>query len=116
MIFYYLKELHKQGEQLRNIDRNLDDINDDLQETERNLNKVESVFGGIVNFFSGKKKSKKDSAADSDFKPKDKDKKEKKKDKKGAEAIPAKPEFKKITGTARENEMEKNLGKENFKK
>ena len=43
--------LDEQGEKLRKVDRNLDDINAATVQTQRNLNNIKSVFGGIRNYF-----------------------------------------------------------------
>lgn len=41
-----------QGERLHNIDRNLDDINQDLKETKKNISNLRSFFSRIKNKFS----------------------------------------------------------------
>ena len=48
----YFKELVLQGERLHNIDRNLDDINQDLKETKKNISNLRSFFSRIKNKFS----------------------------------------------------------------
>ena len=45
----YLKELVRQGEQLQGLDEKLDDIDHTLTVTQKNINKIKSVFGGLKN-------------------------------------------------------------------
>lgn len=44
-------ELVRQGEQLRGLEDKLDDIDHTLTTTQKNINKIKSVFGGIKNTF-----------------------------------------------------------------
>lgn len=45
-----------QGEQLDNIEAKTDSINEDMKTSQRHLNSIKSVFGGIKNWWSGGKK------------------------------------------------------------
>ena len=45
-----------QGEQLDNIEAKTDSINEDMKTSQRHLNSIKSVFGGIKNWWSGEKK------------------------------------------------------------
>lgn len=48
------QELVSQGEKLKNIDNQLDNINDNLNSTQKHINSIKSVFGGLKNrFFKG---------------------------------------------------------------
>jgi synaptosomal-associated protein 29 len=47
-------ELSRQKDQLKNTEQRLDDINSTLKQSERHLNGIKSVFGGLRNYFSGK--------------------------------------------------------------
>ena len=50
----YFKELVRQGEKLNNVDSQLDTINDNLNATQKHINQIKSVFGGLKNrFFPG---------------------------------------------------------------
>ena len=46
------RELVRQGEQLSSLDGRLDDVNSTLTATQKNLNQIKSIFGGIANKFS----------------------------------------------------------------
>ena len=46
-----LKELVRQGEKLSNIDQKLDEVDQTLTLTQKNINQIKSVFGGIKNRF-----------------------------------------------------------------
>ena len=52
LCIHALQALVRQGEQLRKVDTQLDDINASTVQTQRNLNNIKSVFGGIKNYFS----------------------------------------------------------------
>lgn len=52
-----LKELVRQGEQLNNVEQKLDQVNQDMKTTQKHLNNIKSVFGGIKNWWSGKKEA-----------------------------------------------------------
>ncbi|VDP11971.1 unnamed protein product [Soboliphyme baturini] len=45
-------DLVEQGEKLRNVDTKLDEIHESTKQTQRHLNNVKSIFGGIKNYFS----------------------------------------------------------------
>ncbi|XP_076367525.1 synaptosomal-associated protein 29kDa [Tachypleus tridentatus] len=47
------EELDKQGEQLRNIERKVDDINSTMRISQKHLTSMKSLFGSIKNYFSG---------------------------------------------------------------
>jgi len=57
------EELLKQREQLQNIEENLDTINNTMRVSQKHINSIKSIFGGIKNYFS------KGSAADPVIKP-----------------------------------------------
>lgn len=57
------EELVHQGEQLENIERKVDKINADTKVSQRHLNNVKSIFGGIRNWWNGD--GKKDEPASS---------------------------------------------------
>lgn len=48
------EELHRQKEQLKRTEERLDDINSTLKTSERHLQGIKSVFGGIKNYFSSR--------------------------------------------------------------
>ena len=47
--------MSRQGEKLANVENKLDGMNSTLNQTQRNLNNIKSVFGGIKNWFHGGK-------------------------------------------------------------
>ena len=49
------EELAFQGEQLNNIEYRVDKINQDTKVSQNHLNNIKSIFGGIKNWWSGKK-------------------------------------------------------------
>jgi synaptosomal-associated protein 29 len=49
------EELMRQREQLQNTEKNLDDINQSLKISQKHINSMKSVFGGIKGYFTGKK-------------------------------------------------------------
>ncbi|XP_014219029.1 synaptosomal-associated protein 29 [Copidosoma floridanum] len=49
------EELIKQREQLERTDRRLDDINSTLRFSQKHIQGIKSVFGGLKNYFSGSK-------------------------------------------------------------
>ena len=51
----YFQELDRQGEQLNNVEHKLDCINQDMKTTQKHLNNIKSIFGGIKNWWGGKK-------------------------------------------------------------
>lgn len=46
------EELLKQREQLHNIEENLDTINNTMRTSQKHINSIKSIFGGIKNYFS----------------------------------------------------------------
>ena len=52
------EELVRQGEQLNNVERKVDDIDGDLKTSQKHLNNIKSIFGGIKNWWTGKKEVK----------------------------------------------------------
>lgn len=50
------EELLRQGEQLDNIERKTDEINETMTVTQKHLNSIKSVFGGVKNWWTSKKK------------------------------------------------------------
>ena len=48
------EELNRQKEQLKSTEHRLDDINSTLRQSERHLNGMKSIFGGIRNYFANK--------------------------------------------------------------
>jgi synaptosomal-associated protein 29 len=55
-----MQELVRQGEQLDNIEMKVDKINADTKVSQRHLNGIKSIFGGIKNWWNGE--GKKDDA------------------------------------------------------
>ncbi|XP_040062055.1 synaptosomal-associated protein 29 [Ixodes scapularis] len=47
------EELAHQGEQLKNVDRRLDNINTNMKTSQKHLNSMKSVFGSIKSYFRG---------------------------------------------------------------
>ena len=58
-----LQELLHQGEQLDNIEAKTAAINADMKTSQRHLNSIKSVFGGIKNWWSGGKKQEAEQAS-----------------------------------------------------
>lgn len=50
------QELEEQGEQLDNIESKLDKVNSDVRATQKHLDSIKSVFGGLKNWFTGANK------------------------------------------------------------
>ena len=50
-----MQELIQQGEQLDNIERNTEHINQSVKTSQIYLNNIKSVFGGLKNWWQGKK-------------------------------------------------------------
>ena len=48
------EELSRQKDQLRGTEQRLDDINSTLKQSERHLQGIKGIFGGLRNYFSGK--------------------------------------------------------------
>ena len=101
----FKKELVAQGEKLDRINEGLDDVNNTLIATQKDLNKVKSVFGGLKNKFirnSHKADTKPEKNALKTDSGKNVDKQKQKKEQ-------PKAEFARITGSDREVELNKNL-------
>jgi len=99
--------LNAQGEKLRNVESKLDDINENLTATQKNINQIKSVFGGIKNrFFSWTSNSSKYPMPKSEtnekinaqinIKPQQ-------------PQSPVKADFVKVTNSARENQIGEHL-------
>ena len=56
------QELVHQGEQLDNVERKTAQINQDMKVSQKHLNSIKSVFGGIKNWWTGKKEEPKEDA------------------------------------------------------
>jgi hypothetical protein len=104
------EELVRQGEKLQAIEENLDNVNSKLTDTQKNLNKIKSVFGGLKNRFafsttppgtSAKSSSKSEKPAVHVSKSMS--------DVKMNSNNAIKPEYAVITGSDREQELNKNL-------
>lgn len=52
------EELMRQGEVLRRTDKMLDNMDQDLKTSQRHINSIKSVWGGLVNYFKGKPETK----------------------------------------------------------
>lgn len=108
-----LNELDRQEEKLKAVDRHLDDIDQKLTETQKNVNKLKSMFGGIRNklsFRSSKKKEEKSKKVKLSKKASANTAEDEAKaigDKVADTLIPA--QFKVITGSEREKEINSNL-------
>lgn len=48
----------RQGEALKRTDKMLDNMEQDLQTSQRHITSIKSVWGGIVNYFRGKPETK----------------------------------------------------------
>ena len=51
----------RQGEKLQNIDEKLDDVDQTLTMTQKNINNIKSIFGGFKNYFTRNKEPPKKS-------------------------------------------------------
>ena len=54
LYFFPFQELLRQGEQLKRTEQKLDTINADLSVSQKHINSIKSVFGGVKNYFSRK--------------------------------------------------------------
>jgi synaptosomal-associated protein 29 len=54
------QELYRQGEKLQSMETKIDQVNDTLTATQKNLNQIKSIFGGFKNKFIGRSSSKDD--------------------------------------------------------
>ncbi|XP_041793183.1 synaptosomal-associated protein 29 [Chelmon rostratus] len=52
------EELIRQGEVLKRTDKMLDNMDQDLKTSQRHINGIKSVWGGLVNYFKGKPETK----------------------------------------------------------
>ncbi|XP_072289645.1 synaptosomal-associated protein 29 [Eucyclogobius newberryi] len=52
------EELMRQGEVLKRTDKMLDNMDQDLKTSQRHINGIKSVWGGLVNYFKGKPETK----------------------------------------------------------
>ncbi|XP_007563575.1 synaptosomal-associated protein 29 [Poecilia formosa] len=52
------EELVRQGEVLKRTDKMLDNMDEDLKTSQRHINSIKSVWGGLVNYFKGKPETK----------------------------------------------------------
>ncbi|CAF0814232.1 unnamed protein product [Rotaria sp. Silwood1] len=57
ILLFFFKELVEQREKLENIERRCDGIDANLVNAQQNLNKLNSIFGGIKNIFHPPKSS-----------------------------------------------------------
>ncbi len=100
------QELVRQGEQLNNINEKLDDVNSTLTHTQKNINQIKSIFGGLKNRFmpSSKSSDKLDKQVRPEKIPKDKSK-----NTSAFNETEGQGSFATITGSDREKEINKNL-------
>ena len=54
-VLHFLQELLRQREVIQNIEKKTDEINSTLTTSQRHINNIKSVFGGIKNWWAGKK-------------------------------------------------------------
>uniref|UniRef100_A0A3B4VMQ1 Synaptosomal-associated protein 29 n=1 Tax=Seriola dumerili TaxID=41447 RepID=A0A3B4VMQ1_SERDU len=52
------EELMRQGEVLKRTDKMLDNMDQDLKTSQKHINSIRSVWGGLVNYFKGKPETK----------------------------------------------------------
>ncbi|XP_059192325.1 synaptosomal-associated protein 29 [Centropristis striata] len=52
------EELMRQGEVLRRADKMMDNMDQDLKTSQKHINSIKSVWGGLVNYFKGKPETK----------------------------------------------------------
>ncbi|KAM3611070.1 uncharacterized protein V6R79_013043 [Siganus canaliculatus] len=52
------EELMRQGEVLKRTDKMLDNMDEDLKTSQKHINGIKSVWGGLVNYFKGKPETK----------------------------------------------------------
>ena len=104
--FILFKELNLQGEKLRGIETKIDEINDNLTATQKNINQIKSVFGGIKNKFLNWSSS----SSKSTSKPETDEKILNAQPSQKPQAQQTKAEFVKITNSAREAQIGNHLG------
>lgn len=101
------EELVRQGEQLNNIDEKLDDVDQTLTATQKNINQVKSIFGGLKNRFM---RSSSSSNSISKQAPPKSVSTSKSKSNFNESSQQSKPKFTEtITGSDREKEINRNL-------
>ena len=98
----------RQGEQINNMNERLEGINHDLKATKKSLNSLSSVFGGLKNKFVKKNKLEKLKKED-DSKAKSSHSSTSGSAKRLEPQAQPKAEFAKISGSAREAEINDNL-------
>lgn len=49
-----LQELIRQGEVLKRADKMVDNMEQDMRTSQKHINSIKSVWGGLVNYFKGK--------------------------------------------------------------
>jgi hypothetical protein len=97
------EELVLQGEKLQNINRTLDDINEDLTANQKEINKLKGFFGRIKSKFSSSKKNDLNSGSIAKSSKSDDKKQKKENGNLKFENEPyQKPQFVSITGSDRE--------------
>ncbi|KAK7934423.1 hypothetical protein WMY93_005319 [Mugilogobius chulae] len=52
------EELMRQGEVMKRTDKMLDNMDQDLKTSQKHINSIKSVWGGLVNYFKGKPETK----------------------------------------------------------
>jgi hypothetical protein len=102
-------QLVEQGEKLQRVEDHLDKVNADLTETQKNLNRMKSIFGGIKNKFSFKSSKKADTAKSSSSSDKIADQAAKVASNNAEVCTEARTGFAVISGSAREEEINSNL-------
>ncbi|KAK6476307.1 synaptosomal-associated protein 29-like [Huso huso] len=63
------EELIRQGEALKRTERMVDNMDQDLKTSQRHINSIKSVFGGLVNYFKPKPETKPPPEQPPDYKP-----------------------------------------------
>ena len=59
-----LKELDRQGEVLRNAEKKVDKMEQDMKQTDRHIRSIKSLWGGLVNkFYKAPKEEKSNKTA-----------------------------------------------------
>ena len=96
----------RQGEKLDSMDQRLDEVNNTLTATQKNLNSVKSIFGGLKNKFGWGNSFKAEKVVE---KPITKSTSSSKGFDKQQQQAQPKAEFAKISGSSREEEINQNL-------
>lgn len=63
------EELLRQGEQLDNIERKTTEMNQEMTTTQKHINNIKSVFGGVKNWWSGRKANQQQSSSSPEPRP-----------------------------------------------